>query len=400
MINTEKAYNLIKKNISCIKKTNKVNIKKSIGLYLAEDIKSNINIPPQDNSAVDGFAINFSNHKKNLNKVYDVVYEINAGDIFKKKIKFNQCVKVSTGAHLPKHLDTIIMLEDVEFINKNQIKIKTFIKKKNIRKKGEDIKKGKIVLSRYNLIRPQEVGLLSSINKEEVKVLKNINIAVLSNGNELVNPGNLKRSHQIYDSNRFMLMGLLNKPFIKLKDCGIIKDDFNEIKNKLLNLKNDYDLIVISGGASVGHKDFLIKIIKEVGKIIFSKVAIKPGRPLSFGIIKNVPVLILPGNPVASFVTFNLFGKFILNCLNGNFKKKPIFFSVKSNFNMKKKIGREEYLRGKLVKKNNELYVNKYNTEGAGILSSVVWSEGLIKLELNAQTIKINDKLQFFPYET
>jgi molybdopterin molybdotransferase len=196
-----------------------------------------------------------------------------------------------------------------------------------------------------------------------------------------------------------MLMALLNKPFIKLKDCGIIKDNFKEIKNKLLNLKNDYDLIVISGGASVGHKDFLIKIIKEVGKIIFSKVAIKPGRPLSFGLIKNVPILILPGNPVASFVTFNLFGKFILNCLNGNLKKKPTFFSVKSNFNMKKKIGREEYLRGKLIKKNNELYVNKYNTEGAGILSSVVWSEGLIKLELNTQTIKVNDKLQFFPYE-
>ena len=141
-----------------------------------------------------------------------------------------------------------------------------------------------------------------------------------------------------------------------------------------------------------------MKITKD-GKIIFSKVAIKPGRPLSFGIIKNVPVLMLPGNPVASFVTFNLFGNFILNCLNGNFKKKPTFFSVKSNFNMKKKSGREEYLRGKLVKKNNELYVNKYNTEGAGILSSVVWSEGLIKLELNTQTIKVNDKLQFFPYE-
>ena len=130
MINTEKAYNLIKKNISCVKKTNKVDIKKSIGLYLAEDIKSNINIPPRDNSAVDGFAINFSNHKKNLNKVYDIVYEINAGDIFRKKIKFKQCVKVSTGAHLPKYLDTVIMLEDVEFINKNQIKIKNLIKKK------------------------------------------------------------------------------------------------------------------------------------------------------------------------------------------------------------------------------------------------------------------------------
>ena len=126
-------------------------------------------------------------------------------------------------------------------------------------------------------------------------------------------------------------------PIPVLKAFKIVKEE-KEIKNKLLNLKNDFDLIVISGGASVGNKDFIIKIIKEVGKIIFSKVAIKPGRPLSFGIIKNVPVLILPGNPVASFVTFNLFGNFILNCLNGNFKKKPTFFSVRSNFNMKKKL--------------------------------------------------------------
>ena len=143
MINTEKAYNLINKNISYVKKTNKVNIKKSIGLYLAEDIKSNINIPPQDNSAVDGFAINFSNHKKNLNKVYDIVFEINAGDTFKKKIKFNQCVKVSTGAHLPKHLDTVIMLEDVVFLNKNKIKVKPFIKKKMLEKKEKILKKVK-----------------------------------------------------------------------------------------------------------------------------------------------------------------------------------------------------------------------------------------------------------------
>ena len=116
MINTEKAYSLIKKNIFCCKKTSKVNVKKSLGLCLAENIKSDINIPPQDNSAVDGFAINFLNHKKNLSKVYDVVYEINAGDVFRKKIKYNQCVKVSTGAHLPKHLDTVIMLEDVELV--------------------------------------------------------------------------------------------------------------------------------------------------------------------------------------------------------------------------------------------------------------------------------------------
>tara|TARA_A100001011_G_scaffold381270_1_gene449569 strand:- start:2111 stop:3325 length:1215 start_codon:yes stop_codon:yes gene_type:complete len=401
MITTEKAFNLIKKNINKNLKISKVTLKNSLGRFLAEDIKSNINIPPQNNSAVDGFAINYSQKKNNSNLNYKIISEINAGDVFKKKIEKNQCVKVSTGSHLPYYLDTVIMLEDIKYINNNFIELpKILSTKKNVRKKGEDIKKGKIIIAKKSILRSQEIGLLASINKLEIKVFKKIKVAIISNGNELVNPGINKKNNQIYDSNRFMLMSLLKIPCINVTDCGILKDDYDKIKEKILKLKNKYDLIVMSGGASVGHKDYVVKIIKKIGKLVFSSLAIKPGRPMSFGILDNeVPILILPGNPVASFVTFNLFGNFLINCMHGLISKQPNFFLVKSNFNMIKKLGREEFLRGKLIRKNNELFVIKYSTEGAGILSSVVWSDGLIKLNSDVNKIKINDYLQFYPYD-
>ena len=400
MIKTETAYNLIQRNINIKNKITRVALRESLGRYLAEDIKSKINIPPQDNSAVDGIAINYSKYKNNPNYFYEIISEINAGDIFKKKIGKNQCVKVSTGAHLPNYLDTVIMIEDVKFLNNKLVELpKILTTKKNVRKKGEDVKKGKIIITKKTVLRSQEIGLLASINKITIKVFAKIKIALVSNGNELVNPGTTKKNNQIYDSNRFMLMDLLKLPCNIITDSGILNDDYEKIKRKIITLKEKNDLIVISGGASVGHKDYVVKIIKKIGKIIFSSLAIKPGRPMSFGILDNkVPILILPGNPVASFVTFYLFGNFILNCMHGLISKRPDFFLVKSNFNMMKKYGREEYLRGKLLRKKNELFVNKYSTEGAGILSSVVWSDGLIKLNAETKQIKVNDYLQFFPY--
>ena len=194
MIKTETAYNLIQSNIKKKPKITRVALRESVGRYLAEDIKSKINIPPQDNSAVDGIAINYFKYKNSSNYCYEIISEINAGDVFKKKIGKNQCVKVSTGAHLPSYLDTVIMLEDVKFLNNKFVKLpKILTNKKNVRKKGEDIKKGKIIITKKTVLRSQEIGLLASINKITIKVFEKIKIAIVSNGNELVNPGTTKK---------------------------------------------------------------------------------------------------------------------------------------------------------------------------------------------------------------
>ncbi len=401
MISFEKALKLIKKNIAPLNMKRKELTIKAVGQCLAEDIFSKINIPPQNNSAVDGFAFNYKNYKESKTFKYKISIELNAGDKIIKNINKNECVRVSTGAHLPKNLDTVIMMEDVKLLSDNTIILPTQIKKKNVRKRGEDIKVGNLVLKKNSLLRSQEIGILASIGMDYVKVFDKIKVGIISNGNELVNPGKKKTNNQIYDSNRFMINSILNYNNIISYDYGILKDDYEEIRNKIFNIKNNCDLIIISGGASNGQMDFVVRIVKEIGELIFSGIAIKPGRPFALGVIeKRVPIIILPGNPVASFVTFNLLGKFLLNCLIGYNSYSPNYFIVKSNFNMKKKTGRDEFLRGKTFLKNNDIFVNKYKTAGAGILSSVTWANGLIRLKPASEEIKINDNLEFYPFES
>ncbi len=247
----------------------------------------------------------------------------------------------------------------------------------------------------------QDIGIIASIGKNKLKVYKKLNIGLLSNGNELVEPGKEKTSTQIYDSNRFMLSSLTNTNYSNSKDFGILKDNYNSIKQKIEKIKTQCDLIIISGGASFGDKDYIIDIVKSMGKIIFWKVSIKPGRPFALGILeKKTPILILPGNPVASFVIFNIFGKYLIHHIINNKSYLPNYFIVKSNFNMRKKLGREEYLRGKVFFKNNILFADKYKTEGAGILNSTVWANGLIRLRPQLTKVRINDDIDFFPFES
>ncbi|MDA9655070.1 molybdopterin molybdotransferase MoeA [Pelagibacteraceae bacterium] len=401
MISYEKALKLIKKNVSFVNKKNKLLTLNAVGYCLAEDIYSNIDIPPQNNSAVDGYAFNYKDYKKRKNLKYKVRQEINAGDKVIKKFNKNECVKVSTGAHLPKDLDIVVMTEDIKLYTDNTIKVPAQLKKKNIRKRGEDVKKGSLILRKNTVLRSQEIGMLCSLGKNYVKVFNKIAVGLLSNGNELVNPGTKKHSYQIYDSNRYMISSMLNTNNTIIYDYGILKDNYEEIKDKILSIKKKCNLIIISGGASLGEMDFIVKIVKEIGKLIFSGVSIKPGRPFSFGLLeKNIPIVILPGNPVASFVTFNLLGRFLIKNMLGNKFYTPNFFLVKSNFNMKKKVGRDEFLRGKIFLKDNILFVNKYKTEGAGILSSTIWANGLIRVKSNQKEVKTNDYVEFYPYES
>ncbi len=394
--------NLIKKNINPITDSEIVHVNQSAGRYLAEDIYSLINIPPTNNSAVDGYLFNFEKLKLSKTNQFTITEELHAGDKYtESSYQLKNALKVSTGAAIPKGFDTVIMDEDFLITGKNIIfKKKDISKWMNIRKKGEDIKKNKKVFTQGHFLRPQDVAMLSALGLNKVKVTRKIIVGLLSNGNELINPGKKKEDNKIYDSNRYSLFSLLNTNSIKVLDKGIVKDDYHKIKSQISDLKNNCDLIIISGGASSGSRDFIVKIIKEIGAIKFWKVSIKPGRPFGFGFFnKKKPILILPGNPVACFVIFFLFGKVLLNYIQGNFSYKKSFFIVKSNFSMKKKFGREEFLRGRTFVKNGIMYVNKFYKQGAGILNSLVWSNGLIRLRSNKKIIEKNSDLEFYPYE-
>ncbi len=392
---------LIKNNISLIKQTEVIKIKNAKDRYLAENIYSKINIPPNNNAAVDGYLFNYKNLMSEPLKIYQVISEIHAGDENMKLYSSKNPVKISTGAYLPKNFDTLIMEEDFNIKN-NTISLKKIPIKKwmNIRKKGEDIKKNQKVFSSGHFLRPQDIGMLSSLGYRKVKVVRKIKVGILSNGNELLEPGKEKSTKKIYDSNRYILNSFLDKKNTTVIDSGIVKDDFHKIEEKIKVLKDKCDTILISGGASSGSKDYVVKIIKKIGVLKFWKVSIKPGRPFGFGILKgSKPILILPGNPVACFVIFFLFGKIILNYLQTNTTFKLNYFLVKSNFSMKKKFGREEFLRGRLVVKNGIMYADKYSKQGAGILNSLVWSNGLIRLKSNETFINKNSMLEFYPFD-
>ena len=401
MIRYKNVKKILKDNVYPLKKTELVTIDKAINRYLAVDVKSNIDVPPKNNSAVDGYIFNYKNYQLSSKKNFSTEGEINAGEPYKKNITKKSFVRISTGGQVPKNLDTAIMQENVVLKENTILFLKGIISKgMNIRTKGEDVKKGKLVFLKGHKLRPQDIGLLASIGLSKVLVMKKIKIGILSNGNELIEPGNNKKIYQIYDSNRYMLKSFLDKESVDWIDFKIIKDEANAVLKKIKKIKSECDLLVITGGASTGKKDFMSNAINQIGKLNFWKVSIKPGRPFGFGVLpRNKPALMIPGNPVASFTIFFLFGRYLVNYMLGNKNFCNTSFRVRSNFNMKKKKGREEFVRAKVFYKKNILYANKYKTQGAGILSSLVWANGLLKLEESKENIKKNDFLEFYPFE-
>ncbi|MBJ56896.1 MAG: hypothetical protein CMP24_01485 [Rickettsiales bacterium] len=401
MIKYNQVKKILKDNVTSIKKTELISLDKATNRYLATEIKSKFFIPPKDNSAVDGFIFNYKQYNISKNKNFVIKGEINAGETSKSKIDVNSFLRISTGGQTPSNLDTVVMQENVVTEKNNIVSINGLIKKgMNVRKKGEDIKKGQLVFSKGHKLRPQDIGMLASLGISRVKVVKKIKIGILSNGNELIEPGKKKKFYQIYDSNRYMLKSFLNKESVDWIDFKIVKDKESSVLKKIKNAKKKCDVLVITGGASTGKKDFMSYAIKEIGTLNFWKVSIKPGRPFGFGILPiNKPTLMIPGNPVASFTIFFLFGRFLINHMLGNNNFSHKSFKVKSNFVMKKKKGREEFLRARIFYKNNTMYVNKFKTQGAGILNSLVWADGLVKLDEEKERIKKNEFLEFFPFE-
>ena len=395
---------LLKYKILPLKEIEIVNINNAMGRFLAENIYAKIDIPPANNSAVDGYLFR---HKtitsEPILKNFNVVQEIHAGEIFTKVGSNVNVIKVSTGSHIPKGFDVVIMEED--FTEKNKTiklkKKKDIFKWMNIRKKGEDIKAGRKVFSKGHYFREQDIGMLASLGLKKVNVIRKLRVSILSNGNELVEPGKKKLSHQIYDSNRRMLYSLLKRNYTKVIDSGIVEDSYKKIKQKIIALKSKSDLIIVSGGASSGSKDYIVRIIKKEGTINFWKVSIKPGRPFGLGILDGkIPILIVPGNPVACFVVFFIFGRKLLNLLFGKKYYSNDYYLVKSNFSMKKKVGRDEFLRGKTFVKDGKIYVDKFSKQGAGILSSVVWGNGLIRLKSKDNHIKKDSYVEFYPFNS
>ena len=368
------------------------------GRVLAQNISSNKDVPEEDNAAVDGFAV--LNKNICINKQYKIVGVSKPGSPYKKKIKEGDLIKIFTGSYVLKcnYVDTVYMEEDCIENNGYVIFKKKIISKSNIRRKGEDIKKKKLLFSKGKKLKVADIAQLISLGINKIKVYKKIKVGIFSSGDEVANISAKKKKYQIYDVNKFLLMSLFKKIGCEVFDLGIIKDNY-EISRKKLYKNLNYDLLVTSGGVSKSSTDNISKILLNLGNIFFWRIKIKPGRPFAFGKLKKTLFIGFPGNPVAVAVTFFMLVIKLVRRMSGDNNLRLNYSYFPANFSMKTKKGRVEWLRGKIQRKVKDNYLEKFYTTGSGILSSLSQSEGIIEVDANTEYVKKESLLKFYKYK-
>ncbi|MDI6731216.1 MAG: molybdopterin molybdotransferase MoeA [Candidatus Margulisbacteria bacterium] len=305
MLSLRKALSLVLKHAKPfgLERWEEIELSQALGRVLAEKVYSDDDVPSFDRAAMDGFAVKAKDHSA----VFRVIEDIPAGKIAAKRIRWGECARIMTGAMLPKGADLVIPLENVEEIEKKFVKVITAPQKSNVSKKGEDIKKGRVVLRKGKEIRPQEIAVLAVSGKTSIKTYCLPKVSVIATGSELVEPNQMPRLGQIRNSNSPMLLAQLKKRGVNGNYLGTAEDDFEATRKMVENGLTKSDILIISGGVSVGDYDFVKEVLKKCGvEIIFDKIAIKPGRPTTFGIKDGKFIFGLPGNPVSAFIIFEL----------------------------------------------------------------------------------------------
>jgi molybdopterin molybdotransferase len=291
-------------------------------------------------------------------------------------------VRIFTGAPMPEGAGTVFMQEDVHLDETGRVVLPPGLRPgANVRPIGEDVALGSAALARGQRLRPQDVALLAAFGMTQIEVRRRISVAVFSTGDELVSPGNARKPAQLFDSNRFMLMAMLKRLGCEVADLGILRDDRAALAQGLKEVADSHDLILTSGGVSTGEEDHVKAAVGAAGKLVLWRMAIKPGRPVAMGIIGGTPLIGLPGNPVASFVTFVHVVRPTVLALSGAMLQSLVPLPVRAAFTYRKKIGRREYVRVNLRKAGDGvLEAIKFPREGAGLLSSLVDTDGLVEL--------------------
>ena len=381
--------------------TEKVGIFDALNRILGEDIASPINVPAADNSAMDGFAFNSQVLSSNSNIRLEVVGTVLAGSS-ESHPNFNastSTLKIMTGAVMPSDCDTVIPIELVNEQN-GFIEFDSKIIKAgdNRRLLGEDLQAGKPALHAGKLITPSDLGLIASLGIANVLVKKKLSVAFFSTGDEIASIGETLRPGQVFDSNRYTLFGMLSRLGVNVIDMGVIKDDPVLLREAFMKAADLAEVIITSGGVSVGEADFTKKIMRELGDVAFWKLAIKPGRPMAFGKVKSsnreAVLFGLPGNPVAVMVTFYQFVQAALRYMTGANRWENTMVKAKLGVDFKKRPGRTEYLRGKIKHDaNGKLWVEPAGSQGSGILRSMSEADCLIILGHDQTNLKHGDEV-------
>jgi molybdopterin molybdotransferase len=360
----------------------KLPLKQCLGRILANDILSPINVPATDNSAMDGFAFNSKDLKTDREQIHlRIVGTVYAGQTSVPPTQASECIKIMTGAMMPPDCDTVIPQEFTKSSEEGSI---TFAKDtvragENRRLRGEDLQAGKPAIQQGRILKASDIGLAASLGITELSVYQRIKVAILSSGDELCDMSEPLVPGKIYDSNRFSLHACLSRLGFEIIDCGIVRDTPEDLRHAFTLASQKADVIISSGGVSVGEADFTKQIMDELGEVGFWKIAMRPGRPMAFGSLKPIspktsPTVFfgLPGNPVAVMVTFYQFVRNALLQLNGALKPEIPLVLVQSAEAIRKKSGRTEFQRGVLFRDSEgKLFVKSTGSQGAGILRSM-----------------------------
>lgn len=370
------------------------------GRILARDIVAPLSLPPFTNSAVDGYALRGEDLPQTAEKTFSVAGRIQAGMAPGLSVAPGQAARIFTGAPMPEGTDTVYMQEDVRLDEAGRVILPSGLKRgANVRPAGEDIPVGKACLQAGQSMRPQDVALAAALGMTQVEVRRKIRVAIFSTGDEIVAPGCVRGAAQLFDSNRFMLMAMLARLGCEITDLGILSDDRRLIAELLSEVASKHDLILTSGGVSTGEADYVKGAIESVGTLVFWRVAIKPGRPVAMGVIRGTAFIGLPGNPVASFVTFAHIARTAILALAGARQQLLVPVPVRAAFSYKKKAGRREYVRVSLHRQENGSYeAVKFPREGAGLLSSLVETDGLVELGEKTTRVEPGHTVPFLAY--
>jgi molybdopterin molybdotransferase len=399
-ISVDKARKIITQKIIPLTKSEKLDLRSCLNRYLAEDIYSPINVPSHTNSAMDGYAIAGDDLPNKEIQNYTVSGISYAGKPSTNTHKAGQVTRIMTGAIMPKGTDTVIMQEQVEIIDEQTIQIKAEHKKgQNVRQSGEDIAKDCLVLSKGRQITPADLGILASLGIRKLEVFTRPRIAFFSTGDELRSLGEPLQEGEIYDSNRYTLYGMLKQLDVEITDIGVVQDTKEGIHEAFVKASEIADIIITSGGVSVGDADYIKPTLKALGDTYFWKVGMKPGRPLTFGKVNDSWFFGLPGNPVAVMVTFMQFLKPAIHYLSSGIIKAPISLQAISVDPIRKRPGRTEFQRGIFEQTpEGKFTVKRTGKQGSGILTSMSIANCFIVLAEESGSITEGDTVRIQPF--
>ena len=368
---------------------------------LAQDVMSPINVPPHNNSAMDGYA--FDGAQLNDQPLHlRVVGTALAGRAWQGRLQAGECLKIMTGAILPEGMDTVVPQEFTQSAGNEQIVIPAGVLKRgdNSRQMGEDLRQGLPALLQGTLLRPAALGLLASIGIPTVTVYRRLKVAYFSTGDEILSLGETLREGAVYDSNRYTVFGLLTRMGCEVIDMGVVRDDPALLEAAFTQAAQQADAIITSGGVSVGEADFTKAMMKKLGDVAFWKIAMRPGRPMAVGRIGPSVLFGLPGNPVAVMVTFLAFVRPALLRMMGSNAPAPVLLRAKSVEALRKKAGRTEYQRGFVsTAPDGSLQVSAAGNQGSGVLRSMVEANGLIVLHHHQGNIEAGEEVDVMMFE-